>query len=329
VLRCPPSPVPPMRRNEQTMMRTQANPTSVTHTYRMKFVCSQASNLTSHALKASDAPRQRHVFSHQRLTLAVDGAQDAVLHDADNVVLCGFLEHDESGGLEPQVRLVVLGNLFDESLQRPLGYEKLGRLLELPDLSQCDGAGAVAVRPLDAARWVSRLPMRRVMRALHRLLVLRRACRITNALVPPGLAPATAPELVTPLPAPDLVAPAAVDRARAAALPSRTALRAAHSARDARMPGANPFIRGPSRFFSPRAFKPAALLPARAGVGSGVTLRVAGVLVRPMAPASAQKMGGGDDQGYKMEGHGRLHDTVAEDIKHCEQSSYRVRIAYI
>jgi len=48
-----------------------------------------------------------------------------------------------------------------------------------------------------------------------------------------------------------------------------------------------------------------------------------------MAPASAQKMGGGDDQGYKMEGHGRLHDTVGEDIKHCEQSSYRVRIAYI
>jgi len=65
----------------------------------------------------------------------MDGAQDAVLHDADNVVLRGFLEHDKSDGLEPQVRLVVLGNLFDESLKKPLGYEKLGRLLELPDLS--------------------------------------------------------------------------------------------------------------------------------------------------------------------------------------------------
>jgi len=51
----------------------------------------------------------------------VDGAQDAVLHDADNVVLRGFLEHDKSGGLKPQVRLVVLGNLFDESLKGLLG----------------------------------------------------------------------------------------------------------------------------------------------------------------------------------------------------------------
>jgi len=76
------------------------------------------------------------------------------------------------------------------------------------------------------------------------------------------------------------------------------------------MPGANPFRRGPSRFYPPRPFKPATLLPARAGVGSGVTLRVAGVLVRPMAPASAQKMGGGDDQGYKLEGRGRLPDTL-------------------
>jgi len=46
-----------------------------------------------------------------------------------------------------------------------------------------------------------------------------------------------------------------------------------------------------------------------------------------MAPASAQKMGGGDDQGYKMEGNGRVHDTVGVGITHCEQSSYRVRIA--
>jgi len=52
------------------------------------------------------------------------------------------------------------------------------------------------------------------------------------------------------------------------------------------MPGANPFIRGPSRVWPPRPFKPATLLPARVGVGSGVTLRMAGVVVWPMEPAA-------------------------------------------
>jgi len=52
------------------------------------------------------------------------------------------------------------------------------------------------------------------------------------------------------------------------------------------MPGASPFIRRPSRVWPPRPVKPTILLPARVGVGSGVTLRLAGVLVRPMEPAA-------------------------------------------
>ena len=52
------------------------------------------------------------------------------------------------------------------------------------------------------------------------------------------------------------------------------------------MSGANPLLRGPSRVWPPRPFKPATLLPARVGVGSGVTLRMAGVLVRPIEPAA-------------------------------------------
>jgi len=40
-------------------------------------------------------------------------------------------------------------------------------------------------------------------------------------------------------------------------------------------------------------------------------------------------MGGGDDEGYKLEGHGRRHDTVGVDTIHCEQTSYSVRTAYI
>ena len=89
-----PSRPPPLRRtekNEQGCVHTQTSATPVTHTNPMQLVCSLTYNLASHALGIADAPRERHVFCHQRLAPAVNGTQDTVLHHADNVVLSGFL----------------------------------------------------------------------------------------------------------------------------------------------------------------------------------------------------------------------------------------------
>jgi len=49
------------------------------------------------------------------------------------------------------------------------------------------------------------------------------------------------------------------------------------------MPGANPFMRGPSRVWPPMPLSPATLLPVWARTGSGEGVRVAGVFVRPIA----------------------------------------------
>ena len=48
--------------------------------------------------------------------------------------------------------LEVLGDLADEALERELADQELGRLLVPADLTESDGAGAVAVGLLDAAR---------------------------------------------------------------------------------------------------------------------------------------------------------------------------------
>ena len=81
----------------------------------------------------------------------MDGAQVGVLEKTDEVGLGGFLESEDGGGLESQVRLEVLGDLSDESLERKLSDEKLGTLLVSSDLTKSDGSWPVSVRLLDTS----------------------------------------------------------------------------------------------------------------------------------------------------------------------------------
>ena len=85
------------------------------------------------------------------------------------VRLGGLLEREHGGALEAQVGLEVLGDLADEALERELADEQLRRLLVAADLAQGDGARAVAVRLLDAAR-----RRRALARGLGRELLARR-----------------------------------------------------------------------------------------------------------------------------------------------------------
>jgi hypothetical protein len=83
--------------------------------------------------------------------LGVDGAQVGVLEQRDEVGLDGLLEGADGRRLEAQVRLEVLGNLADETLEGQLSDEELGRLLVATDLAESDGTRLVPVGLLDTA----------------------------------------------------------------------------------------------------------------------------------------------------------------------------------
>ena len=97
----------------------------------------------------TDATGQLDVLWHNGDALGVDGAQIGVLEQADHVGFGGFLESENSLGLESQVRLVLLGNLSDEALEGQLANKQLCRLLKLSDFSEGDCAGSESVRLLN------------------------------------------------------------------------------------------------------------------------------------------------------------------------------------
>lgn len=80
----------------------------------------------------------------------MDGAQVGVLEEGDEVGLDGLLEGADGGRLEAEVRLEVLGDLTDQTLEGELADEQLRGLLVATDLTESDGAGLVAVGLLDA-----------------------------------------------------------------------------------------------------------------------------------------------------------------------------------
>jgi hypothetical protein len=100
---------------------------------------------------ATDAAGELHVLRHDRDTLGVDRAQVGVFEEANKVRFGRFLEREDRGGLESQVRLEVLRDFSDKALERELADQKFGGLLVLADLTQGDRTRAVAVRLLDAA----------------------------------------------------------------------------------------------------------------------------------------------------------------------------------
>ena len=75
----------------------------------------------------------------------MDSAQVGVFEETDQVCLSCLLEGKNGGTLESQIRLEVLGNLADKSLERQFADEKLSGLLVFADLTEGDRSGAVSV----------------------------------------------------------------------------------------------------------------------------------------------------------------------------------------
>ena len=69
----------------------------------------------------------------------MDGAQVGVLEERDEVGLDGLLQSTDGGRLEAKVRLEVLGDLTNKTLEGQLADEELSRLLVATDLTESDG----------------------------------------------------------------------------------------------------------------------------------------------------------------------------------------------
>ena len=78
-------------------------------------------------------------------TLGVDGTQVGVLKERDEVSLNGLLESTDGRGLEAEIRLEVLSDLTNETLEWELADEELGRLLVTSDLTESDGTRLISV----------------------------------------------------------------------------------------------------------------------------------------------------------------------------------------
>lgn len=70
----------------------------------------------------------------------MDGAQVGILKEGDEVCLNGLLESTDGGRLEAEVRLEVLCDFTDQTLEGKLADEELGRFLVTTDFTKSDGS---------------------------------------------------------------------------------------------------------------------------------------------------------------------------------------------
>ena len=88
----------------------------------------------------------------------MDGAEVCVLKEANQVGLGSLLKSGNSGALEAQIRLEVLGDLAHQTLEGELSDEELGRLLVASDLTESHGTWPVPVGLLYTSGGWSALP---------------------------------------------------------------------------------------------------------------------------------------------------------------------------
>ena len=91
------------------------------------------------------------VLGHDGDTTSVDGAEVSVLKEPDQVSLSSLLKSTNSGRLEAQISLEVLGDLTNKTLEGELADQELSGLLVTTNLTKSDGTGAVAMGLLDSS----------------------------------------------------------------------------------------------------------------------------------------------------------------------------------
>ena len=100
---------------------------------------------------SSDSSCQLDVLWHDGDPLCVDGAEIGVFEEADQVSFWGFLQSGDSGRLESEIRLEILSDFTDQSLEWQLSDEQFGRFLVSTDLTKGDSSWSVTMRFLDSS----------------------------------------------------------------------------------------------------------------------------------------------------------------------------------
>jgi len=85
-------------------------------------------------------------------TLSVDSSQVGVFEEGDEIGLASLLKGEDGRGLEPKIRLEVLSNFTNKTLERELADEEIRALLVFADFTESDGTGPEAMRLLDTTR---------------------------------------------------------------------------------------------------------------------------------------------------------------------------------
>lgn len=91
----------------------------------------------------------------------MNGSQVGVFKQSNQVGFAGLLQSSNGRALEAEIRLEVLSNLSNETLEGQLSDEELRRLLVSSNLTKSDGTRLVSVRLLD---WMRGYERRRQLR---------------------------------------------------------------------------------------------------------------------------------------------------------------------
>lgn len=116
----------------------------------------------------ADSTSQLNILGHDSHAFSMDSTQVGVLEQPDQIRLRCFLQCQNRGTLEPQIRLEVLSNFPYQPLEWQLTDQKLRRLLVLANLTESNSPRPVPVGLLDSPCCRRRLP-----RGLRRQLLPR------------------------------------------------------------------------------------------------------------------------------------------------------------
>ena len=99
----------------------------------------------------TDATSKLQVLCHDGYSLGVDSTQVGVFEEADQIGFGGFLKRSNGCALETKIRLEVLSDFANKTLERQLLDQQLSGLLVATDLTESYGTGPVPVGFLDTS----------------------------------------------------------------------------------------------------------------------------------------------------------------------------------
>ena len=100
---------------------------------------------------SSNSLGELEISGHDGDSLGVDGAEVGVLEQGDQVSLSSFLEGQDSGGLESEFLLPLVGDFPDHSLEGELSDQQVSGLLVFPDFPEGHCSGFESVGFLDSS----------------------------------------------------------------------------------------------------------------------------------------------------------------------------------